>query len=698
MATVTLDTLLADHRVASVDVLKFDIERRVGHARCLSPLNASGRALTASATELPTGWAIVVKNGAHPWSAARADAGQPRGRLMCGIAGCTGPRSNGPEVLEAMTAALIHRGPDEGGAHVADDVALGVRRLSIIDVEHGTQPYRSESGDIVAVFNGEIYGFASLRERLEQQGHRFRSNADGEVIVHAYEAYGERFVEHIDGMFAIAVWDSRRKTLLLVRDRLGKKPLYVARRSDGGISFASELQALLADPLVAREVSVPAIAQFLRLGYVPSPASCFVGVNKLAPATMLVWRTGGVLERKYWSVEYQPKLAIGYEDAVSEFDRLSSAAVRARMVSDVPLGALLSGGLDSSFVVAHMARASARPVKTFSIGFADASYDERPYAQQVAVRLGTEHFQDVVSAEDLAVVLPKLVRHYGEPYADSSSVPTYYLARMARRHVTVALTGDGGDELLGGYDRHIAARMANSVDALPAALRRGVARAGSALTGPRADAKSRRRKLHRFFHSLALPAGERFADWSGTLTRAEYERLAPGLPRAVLPIVTANAQHPLDRVLATDLEHYLPDDLLTKIDIATMACSLEARAPLLDYRLVEWTARLPANFKQRGLRRKRLLSDALARTLPAELFKRPKMGFAVPVGGWLRDELHELMTDTLLDRRSVDRGWTDRRALEQTIREHRSAGADHSRVLWTLLVLELWQREFVDGR
>lgn len=616
---------------------------------------------------------------------------------MCGIAGCTGPRPNAPQVLEAMAAALIHRGPDEGGAHVADDVALGVRRLSIIDVKHGKQPYRSESGDVVAVFNGEIYGFAALRARLEQRGHRFRSNADGEVIVHAYEEYGERFVEEIDGMFAIALWDSRRKTLLLVRDRLGKKPLYVARRSDRGISFASEMQSLLADPLVTREVSVPAIAQFLRLGYVPSPESCFLGVSKLAPATMLIWGPGGVREWKYWSVKYQSKLDIAYEDAVSEFDRLVSAAVRARMLSDVPLGALLSGGMDSSYVVTHMAHASERPVKTFSIGFADAQYDERPYARRVAERVGTEHFEDLVSAEDLAVVLPKLVRHYGEPYADSSSVPTYYLARMARRHVTVALTGDGGDELLGGYDRHVAARLANSFDRFPVGLRRGVARAGSALTGPGADARSRRRKVHRFFHSLALPAGERFADWSGTLTAAEFERLAPGVPRLAPPAITADAQHPLDRVLAMDLEHYLPDDLLTKIDIATMACSLEARAPLLDYRLVEWTARLPASFKQRGLRRKRLLSDGLERTLPPELFKRPKMGFAIPVGRWLRSELHELLTDTLLDRRSVDRGWTDRRALEQTIQEHLSASADHSRVLWTLLMLELWQREFADA-
>jgi asparagine synthase (glutamine-hydrolysing) len=617
--------------------------------------------------------------------------------MMCGIAGFTGTRRDAPEVLGVMAATLIHRGPDEGGAHVTEDVALAVRRLSIIDVEHGTQPYFSESGDVVAVFNGEIYGFARLRERLARRGHRFMSNADGEVIVHAYEEYGEQFVTHIDGMFAIALWDERRRNLLLIRDRLGKKPLYVARRMDGGISFASELQALLADPMVTRQVSVPAIAQFLRFGYVPSPESCFLRTDKLAPGSMLIWSPSGMRHRRYWSVEYQPKLQIDYQEAVAEFRRLLSAAVRARMISDVPLGALLSGGMDSSSVVAHMVSASDRPVKTFSIGFADAGYDERPYARRVAEHLGTEHLADIVGAEDLAFILPKLVRHYGEPYADPSAVPSYYLARMARRHVTVALTGDGGDELLGGYDRHIAARVASSFDRLPPGVRRCLARTGTALAGPSANSKSLRQKAHRFFRSLDLPEGERFADWSGTLTAEERERLVPAVPRLASPAVMAHARHPLDRVLATDLEHYLPDDLLTKIDIASMACSLEARAPLLDYRLVEWTARLPANFKQRGLRRKRLLADSLGHALPADVFRRPKMGFAVPVGKWLRGELRELLTDTLLDRRSLDRGWADRAGLESAIQAHLSASTDHSRVLWTLLMLELWHREFADG-
>ena len=310
-----------------------------------------------------------------------------------------------------------------------------------------------------------------------------------------------------------------------------------------------------------------------------------------------------------------------------------------------------------------------------------------------------DRFGASLAADDLTAVLPKLVRHYGEPYADSSAMPTYYLAKMARRHITVALTGDGGDELLGGYERHVAARLAHPFDRLPDGLRRRLAHTGAGLVPRGSDPKSRRHKLYRFLRSLQLPAGERFADWSGTLTAAERQQLAPGVPSAPAPQVDGVHQprDPLDRVLAADLNYYLPDDLLAKIDIATMACSLESRAPLLDHRVVEWTARLPASFKQRGLRRKRLLADGLARHLPSELFRRPKMGFAAPVGNWLRGDLRELLTDTLLDRQSIDRGWIDRSALERTVQEHLTSQADHTRALWTLLMLELWHREIVEA-
>lgn len=617
---------------------------------------------------------------------------------MCGIAGFTGSRSSPLLVLDAMATALTHRGPDEGGSYASTEVGLAVRRLSIIDVRGGHQPYRSESGDVVAVFNGEIYGFRSLRKDLERAGHRFATGADGEVIVHAYEQYGLGFLQRIDGMFALAIWDAPTKTLVLGRDRLGKKPLHVARHADGTLSFASELQSLLADPKVGREVDPEAIALFLQFGYVPAPWSAFRGVSKLPPGSALVWSPGGIQERRYWRLSYEPKHAIGHRAALEELERRIAAAVEARLVSDVPLGAFLSGGIDSSTVVAHMQALSPQRVKTFSIGFADARYDERPYAAAVARALGTDHHDQIVQADDLLAVLPRLVRHYGEPYADSSMVPTYYLARMARAHVTVALTGDGGDELLAGYERHAAARYASHFDRLPRPARRALVEAATRLVRAGGEQKALGHKLFRFLRSLSLDPAERFADWAGTLSQAERRRLAPALAPGVRPELFAVASHPLDVALATDVSHYLPDDLLTKVDIATMACSLEARAPLLDYPLVEWAARLPVGLKQRGFRGKRLLRELLARRVSPELFERPKMGFAAPVGSWLRRELRELMVDTLLDERTAGRGYLERPAVEELVRSHLSGDVDHSRAIWTILMLELWHREVVEAR
>jgi asparagine synthase (glutamine-hydrolysing) len=617
-------------------------------------------------------------------------------RRMCGIAGFTGNRPS--RLLDAMATALTHRGPDEGGSYASTEVGLAVRRLSIIDVRGGHQPYRSESGDVVAVFNGEIYGFRSLRTDLERAGHRFATGADGEVIVHAYEQYGLGFLQRIDGMFALAIWDARSKTLVLARDRLGKKPLHVARHSDGSLSFASELQSLLADPKVGREVEAEAIALFLQFGYVPAPWSALRGVSKLPPGSALVWRPGGIQERRYWQLSYEPKHAIGHRAAREELDWRIAAAVKGRLVSDVPLGAFLSGGIDSSIVVAHMQALSAQRVKTFSIGFADPRYDERPYAAAVARELGTDHHDQIVEADDLLAVLPRLVRHYGEPYADSSMVPTYYLARMARAHVTVALTGDGGDELLAGYERHAAARYASHFDRLPRPARRPLVEAAMRLVRAGGEQKALGHKLFRLLRSLSLDPADRYSDWAGALSHAERRRLAPALAPAARPELFAVASHPLDVALATDVSHYLPDDLMTKIDIATMACSLEARAPLLDYTLVEWAARLPVGLKQRGFRGKRLLRELLARRVSPVLFERPKMGFAAPVGSWLRRELRELMVDTLLDERTAGRGYLERPAVEELVRSHLSGDVDHSRAIWTILMLELWHREVVEAR
>jgi asparagine synthase (glutamine-hydrolysing) len=617
---------------------------------------------------------------------------------MCGIAGIAGPAGDRSALLGLMSDALVHRGPDEAGAYDDGRVALAIRRLSIIDVAGGHQPYASEDGAIHVVFNGEIYGHRALRERLAQRGHRFASGADGEVIAHAYEEHGERFIDQLDGMFAFALWDANRNRLILARDRLGKKPLFVACHADGSLSFASELAALSQDPRVGREVDELALAEYVHYGYVPSPRCILRGVRKLEPGTLLEWSPGKEIAlRRYWQLDFEPKLALGYREALEEFELRSLQAVRARLMSEVPLGVFLSGGVDSSFVLAQAIAAGAGAVRSFAIGFPDARYDEREHARAVARHLGSDHHEELVEPSDLVELLPRLVDHYGEPFADPSAVPTFYLARWARREITVALTGEGGDELFGGYYRHQAARLGAGLDRLPGALRK-LARAGaSALADPSAHPMDMRQRAHRFLRALELAPGERYAEWTAVLGAAERRALNPGLPCAPPFVAPGRALEPLDRALAVDIARSLPDQLLYKMDIATMASSLEARAPLLDYTLVEWIARLPTSFKQRRNVRKRLIADALARHLPPELFRRPKMGFTAPIAGWLRNELAELLSDTLLGQASRQRGIVVPASVESLIARHR-AGEDHTRGLWMLLMLELWFERFVDAR
>lgn len=615
---------------------------------------------------------------------------------MCGIAGLAGPVRERGALLAAMSNALVHRGPDESGSFDDQHVALAIRRLSIIDVAGGHQPYVNEQGTVHAVFNGEIYGFAALRERLERAGHSFASRTDGEVIVHAYEEFGARFLEELDGMFALALWDSVHGKLVLARDRLGKKPLYFAVGGDGSLSFASELGAVLLDERIRREVDQTALAEYLQYGYVPSPRTILSGVKKLEPGTSLTWKpSGDVTVGRFWTLHYEPKLRISYQDALDEFEQRSLSAVRKRLVSDVPLGLFLSGGVDSSFILAQMVAAQAPVVETFSIGFPDSRYDERVHARTIAERLGSVHHEALVDPSDLVEVLPMLIRHYGEPFADSSAVPTFYVARMARERITVALTGEGGDEMFGGYYRHQAARAAAHLDRLPAAVRRAAGRGATRLGDELAHPMSTRHKLYRFLRAVELDPGERYVEFTAVMSQDERAALSPHLP-AVPPFQPpGDARHPLDRALAVDTARSLPDQLLFKMDIASMANSLEARAPLLDYELVEWAARLPPAYKQRGAQRKRLISDALARQLPTALFKRAKMGFTAPIPGWLRHELSEFMSDTLLSSASRARGIVDPTSVERLIQRHQ-AGEDHTRGLWTLLMLELWHQEFID--
>jgi len=616
---------------------------------------------------------------------------------MCGIAGAAGAVADRRALLDGMSTALAHRGPDEAGFYEDGQVALAIRRLAIIDVAGGQQPYKNERATVHAVFNGEIYGYAALRDRLERVGHTFASRTDGEVIVHAYEEFGMRFIEELDGMFAFALWDSAQQILVLARDRLGKKPLFVAHHDDGSLTFASELAALLKDGRIAREVDLDALSEYLQYGYVPSPRSILRAVTKLEPGTSITWKpTGEVRRQRYWSLDFEPKHRLSYGDALDEFEERARLAVKARLISDVPLGLFLSGGIDSSYVLAQMVAAGAASVETFSIGFPDSRYDERAHARRVAEHFGSVHHEAVMDLRHLVELLTEMVRHYGEPFADSSAVPSFYLARIARERITVALTGEGGDELFGGYYRHQAARFAAYLDRVPASARRAAGARAGALGSELAHPMSARHKLFRFLRSVSLEPGERYAEWTAVMGPQERRAVAPGAT-AVAPFVPpGRAVRALDRALAVDTARSLPDQLLVKMDIATMASSLEARAPLLDYRLVEWSARLPTSFKQRGAERKRLLSDALARHLPRGQFDRPKMGFTAPIAGWLRGELSELTADTLLSDACRQRGILEPRSVERLIQRHRD-GEDHTRGLWALLMLELWYREFVDA-
>jgi len=623
---------------------------------------------------------------------------------MCGIAGIA---SRTPSDLTAplrrMRDLIAHRGPDAAGEKVTPHVALGIRRLAIVDLLTGDQPQCNEDGTVWTVFNGEIYNFQELREELSRKGHRLvTEHSDTETIVHLYEDLGERFVERLEGMFAIAVWDTRTGTLVLARDRMGKKPLLYVSESDR-LTFASEHASLLAGLRGRPSIDPQAVRRYLRLGYVPAPGDAFAGLQKLPPAHVLVWRDGTVALRRYWTPPQAGTLTIGEEDAVLELRRLLRAAVARRLIADVPIGAFLSGGVDSSGVVATMAELTPH-VRTFSIGFDDAAYSELPHARRIAERYGTEHHEFVVRPEGLEV-LDQLVRHYGEPYADSSAVPTFFLSKLTRRHVTVALNGDGGDELFAGYERHQAAQIASRFDRAPlSAAKLALWLVGSVLPDSLSP-RSRARRVKRFVGALSLPPSERYLRWLGVFDTAQ---LAPLLDPA-FAAETAGADDvasltgqtwtwadPIATAQAIDRAVYLPDDLLVKVDIASMANSLEVRSPLLDRELVEFAISLPTSLKIKAGERKYVLKKALADRVPRENMYRPKQGFGVPVGAWFRGDLGGFAEDIILSARARGRGYFRPDVLERLVRDHTSGREDHTHRVWSLLMLELWHRAFTD--
>jgi asparagine synthase (glutamine-hydrolysing) len=627
---------------------------------------------------------------------------------MCGIVGIANAnsRSVNREVLEKMNACIAHRGPDDDGFYLRENVGLAMRRLSIIDVAHGKQPIHNSDQTAWIVFNGEIYNFQELRADLEKQGDEFYTNSDTEVILHLYDKYGADCVEYLRGMFAFAIWDEHEKTLFIARDRIGKKPLLYSHLADGSLVFGSEFRALLKHPDVSREVDYAAIHHYLSLAYVPAPLTAFQKIRKLKPGHWLLWKDGEIKTTRYWQPDFSKKIKISEPDAKEETLRLMREAVKLRLISEVPLGAFLSGGVDSSVVVALMAEQSSTPVKTFSIGFEEQDFSELKYARMVAEHTGAEHHEFTVKPDALEV-LPTLVRHYGEPYADPSAIPTFYVARETRRHVTVALNGDGGDESFAGYERYTAMALAERYHKLPKILRQSFIEKAVNLVPTSEIRRSRARDLKRFLQAASLDKVERYFTWMSAINRAaKTELYSDGFKNKTEALETrdfladwfssANGSGIVDATMMTDQQTYLPDDLLVKVDIASMANSLEARSPLLDHKVIEFAASLPENLKLRGTTSKYLLKKIAAKLVPPKAVYRRKMGFGVPVGKWFRGALEPFLRETLLSEKSLGRGLFRPAVVSRFVNQHVSGERDFTYQLWTLLMLELWFEEFID--
>jgi asparagine synthase (glutamine-hydrolysing) len=628
---------------------------------------------------------------------------------ICGIVNFEDASSACVQLVRRMTDQLIHRGPDDCGFHSERGVALGFRRLSIIDLKTGDQPLANEDGTVWAVFNGEIYNYRNLRKELEKAGHHFRTRSDSETIVHAYEEYGLDFVKHLRGMFAIGLWDARLKRLVLVRDRLGKKPLYYYRNAKH-LLFASELKALLQSPDVPRELDPVAVDEYLTFHYVPAPRTILRSVRKLEPGHMLVvnTETGYFDDRRYWNLEYEPKLPLDEAEASAILRDTLTEAVRLRLVSDVPLGALLSGGIDSSIVVGLMSQASSEPVKTFTIGFDESAYNELQYAREISQRFGTDHHEFMVRPDALALA-DKIVYYLDEPMGDSSAIPTYYVSQMARQHVTVVLNGDGGDEAFGGYNHYASVLQTLRWEKLPRWFVHGL-RPFLNRWPKRLDYRRTADRCKTFADIGYMPLADQFLRQVTTypsklrrgLYTAEMEHSINGHQKRgaeehILSLFEGNnGMGPLDQMLRADTKTLLPGDFLVKMDRMSMAHSLEARSPFLDHEVVEFAARLPESYKRKGNDGKLLLKRAFADLLPNNIRRRKKQGFGIPLDLWFRQELSPFAHDILLGQRARERSHFKPEAVKTMLDEHQAGFFDHSARLWTLLVLEVWQRQYID--
>ena len=626
---------------------------------------------------------------------------------MCGIFGLL--QFDGSAVerapLKAMAQLSVHRGPDDEGFHLDRECGLGMRRLSIIDLAGGHQPLSDADGRLWLVCNGEIYNFRELRRELEALGHRFKTGSDSEVILHGYAQWGDAVVERLNGMYGFALWDARHRRLLLGRDRLGVKPLYIYRDARR-LAFASEAKALFALGITPR-IDRAALHSYLGLGYVPAPRSMFEGVEKLPPATLLTVEGTRIEQRRYWRIPAQTEQGLSEAGWVERIREKLDTSVRMQMVSDVPIGAFLSGGIDSSAVVARMAAHSDRPIKTYSIGFEGASaeqyYNELPYARRVAKLFGTDHHEIVVQP-DAAALLPRLLWHMDEPVSDTAFITTYLVSEFARREVTVILSGVGGDELFGGYRRYLGEYYRGYYDRLPEWLRRAAASAGRRLPSDRHSAILNFSRLAKgFLASAELPFEARYRAYLEVFSEAELQKLyVDDTNSHADPIATAFAEargsDALNRMLAVDAETQLPDDLLLLTDKMSMATSLECRVPLLDHELVELAARMPEDVKVRGGRLKHVMKEAVSDLLPRDILERKKRGFGTPMGSWLKNDLAPMMREMLSPQAVTARGLFDPDAVQTLMAAHDARRVDGTDRLLALMNLEIWARMYLDRR
>lgn len=630
---------------------------------------------------------------------------------MCGIAGWANlenksSRNHSEILLHEMCERITHRGPDSEGLWLAEKVALGMRRLSIIDLHTGEQPVYNEDKSIVAVMNGELYNYREVRADLQKLGHHFTTQSDTEILPHLYEEYGEDMVDHLNGMFAFALWDTTRRKLLIARDRFGEKPLYYGV-FENRLIFGSEPKVLLAHPDVKPELDLNAMRQYLSFDYVPAPFSIYQGIFKLPAAHLLTLEDGEINTRRYWNLSFEKNdRAPTVENAAERLRELLSDSVRMRLVSDVPLGILLSGGVDSSAVAAFAIQHAAEKVKTFSIGFEEDSFDESKFARLVAGHLGTEHYEDKLSVDKAADLITEIGSWLDEPLSDGSLLPTFLLSKFVRKHVTVALGGDGGDEIFAGYPMYFGHKMARVYDRIPGFLRTGVIepiverlpvstnnlsfdyKAKRFVAGSRYDSVTRH---HSWFGSFSIGAHE------GLLTEDVLRNTNEDIYRGAKDLLKiTDAADLVEKMQFLDMNFYMAEDILTKVDRASMAVSLEVRAPFLDPRIAEFAAGLPPEYKLRGNKGKYILKKAVAPLLPKSILQRPKKGFGVPIADWLKGRLNPLMHDLLAPARLRNQGLFNPDYVQKLIAEHEQGAASHHKELWTLLVFQLWYDNFLN--